>query len=159
MTVRTESAAGGAGRWLLLGTALLQAAAPPLIGFAGDATDPPIVPPGPFFAVWGAVVLGCLLAAAWGLPRRRAATTPYRLVQLPLSLVQLGFVGWLLAAGSRPAWLTLPYTLTAAWALTGVTVSAVMAGRPVLAATAVAGLLTVAATALRRRRPVLRPGT
>ncbi|MFB9445878.1 hypothetical protein Dvina_32195 [Dactylosporangium vinaceum] len=108
MTDRTERMPGGGGRWLLLGTALVQAAAPSLVGFDSDAADPPIVPPGPFFAVWGVVVLGCLLAAVWGLPRRRAGAAPYRLIQLPLSLVQLGFVAWLFAAGSRLAWLTLP---------------------------------------------------
>ncbi|MDG6109548.1 hypothetical protein Daura_31635 [Dactylosporangium aurantiacum] len=96
------------GRWLLLGTALLQASAPALVGFGGDGADPPIVPPASFFAVWGVVVLGCVLAALWGLPRRRAGTAPYRSIQLPLSAVQLGFVAWLVAARSPTAWLTLP---------------------------------------------------
>jgi hypothetical protein len=82
---------GRVGRWLLLGTAILQASAPPLIGFDSEAPDPPIVPPGPFFAVWGVVVLGCLLVALWGLPEQRANAAPYRHIQGPLALVQLGF--------------------------------------------------------------------
>lgn len=104
----TTFAAGGAGRWLLLGSALLQLAAPPLIGFDTDAADPPIVPPGPFFAVWGVVVLGCLVVAVRGLPRGRAHADPYRRIQVPLSLVQIGFAGWLRAAGSPVDWLTVP---------------------------------------------------
>lgn len=92
----------------MLTTAVLQAVAPPLVGFRSAATDPPLVPPGPFFAVWGVVLAGCLAVAVWGLPVERASTSPYRLVQVPLSLVQLGFVGWLCAAASSAGWLTVP---------------------------------------------------
>lgn len=99
---------GSRGRWLLLGTALAQAAAPPFAGFdQGSGSDPVVVPPGPFFAIWGPVVLGCLAAAVWGLPLRRATADPWRRVQLPLSLAQVGFVAWLVAAARLPV-LTLP---------------------------------------------------
>ncbi|MGR6966945.1 hypothetical protein ACU610_21020 [Geodermatophilus sp. URMC 61] len=99
---------GRRGRWLLLGTALAQAASPPLAGFEqGSGSDPVVVPPGPFFAIWGLVVLGCLAAAVHGLPLRRATTDPWRRVQVPLSTVQAGFVLWLVAAAQAPV-LTVP---------------------------------------------------
>ncbi|MEU8816715.1 hypothetical protein [Actinoplanes sp. NPDC048796] len=33
---------------------------------------------------------------------------PYRQIQVPLSLVHIGFVAWLIAAGSELKWLTVP---------------------------------------------------
>ena len=102
---------GERGRWLLLATAVAQAAAPSVIGFDQDAgNDPVIVPPGPFFGVWGLVVLGSLASAVWGLRRERATTAPYRRIQLPVSGVQTGFVLWLIAADRKPV-LTLPVFL------------------------------------------------
>ncbi|MGY1709683.1 hypothetical protein ACI8AC_09265 [Geodermatophilus sp. SYSU D00758] len=99
---------GSRGRWLLLATAVAQAAAPPFAGFdQGSGADPVVVPPGPFFAIWGPVVLGCLAAAVWGLPLRRATADPWRRVHVPLSLAQAGFVLWLVAAAWAPV-LTLP---------------------------------------------------
>ena len=104
----TAPPAGSRGRWLLLGTALAQAASPPLAGFdQGSGSDPVVVPPGPFFAIWGPVVLGCLAAAVYRLPVCRATTDPWRRVQLPLSAAQAGFVLWLVAAAQAPV-LTLP---------------------------------------------------
>lgn len=99
---------GSRGRWLLLGTALAQAASPPLAGLdQGSGSDPVVVPPGPFFAIWGPVVLGCLAAAVHGFPARRATTDPWRRVQVPLSAAQAGFVLWLVAAATAPV-LTVP---------------------------------------------------
>lgn len=93
------------GRWVLLATAMTQAASPALSGFTGEsASDPVIVPPGPFFGIWGIIVIGCVASALWGLPRERAATAPYARVQWPVSLAQLGFTAWLLAAVSSPVW-------------------------------------------------------
>ena len=101
-------APGARGRWLLLATAVAQLAAPPLAGFdQGSAADPVVVRPGPFFAIWGPVVLGCLAAALYGLPLRRATTEPWRRVQVPLSVAQTGFVLWLVAAAQAPV-LTVP---------------------------------------------------
>ncbi len=55
---------GRRARWLLLGTAVVQAASPLFAGFdQGSDADPVVVPPGPFFAVWGVVVLGSVAAA------------------------------------------------------------------------------------------------
>jgi hypothetical protein len=103
-----RTAAGGGGRWLLLVTAVAQAASPSVVGFdQSSVTDPVVVPPDPFFAIWGVVVLGCLTAAVWGLPAARASRAPWRQIQLPVSLVQLGFVVWLVAAARLPL-LTLP---------------------------------------------------
>lgn len=102
---------GTRARWVLLGTAVAQLAAPPFAGFdQGSAADPVVVPPGPFFAVWGPVVLGCLAAAVYGLPLRRATTEPWRRVQVPLSAAQVGFVLWLVAAARAPV-LTVPVFL------------------------------------------------
>ncbi|WP_432542558.1 hypothetical protein [Kineococcus sp. SYSU DK002] len=92
-----------AGRWVLLVTALAQLAGPALAGFdQGDAEDPVVVPPGPFFAVWAVVLLGCLAVAVRGFPRHRAGTAGYRRLHLPLSLAQVGFVAWLWAAATAP---------------------------------------------------------
>src|SRR3954452_13655831 len=96
------------GRWLLLLTAVAQAVSPLVIPFdQGSQRDPVVVPPGPFFAIWGVIVLGCLAAAAWGFPAARADRAPWRRVQLPLSLAQVGFVVWLVVAARLPV-LTLP---------------------------------------------------
>jgi hypothetical protein len=97
-----------AGRWLLLGTALVQAASPIVLPFGGSGDDPPVVPAGYAFAIWGVIVLGCLAAAAYGLPRRRAGSALFRAAQVRLSVVQLLFVAWLLAARSSAVWLTVP---------------------------------------------------
>jgi hypothetical protein len=102
----------GAGRWVLLATAAIQATAPILIDFSGSDTDLPIVPAEYAFIIWSPIVLGCLAAAAYGLPRQRAASPAYRALHLRLSLVQLLFVAWLLAATSTAVWLTLPIFVT-----------------------------------------------
>jgi hypothetical protein len=100
------------GRWLLLGTAIIQFVSPAFVTFGGFANDPPIVPPGPFFSIWGVITTGSLVVALWGLPTRRAASPLYQKIQIPLSLVHLGFVAWLGAATSKTAvWLTLPIFL------------------------------------------------
>jgi hypothetical protein len=99
------------GRWLLLGTALLQAATPALIPFAGSAEDPPVVPAGYAFSIWSVILAGCLAAALLGWPARRAASPAYRTVHLRLSVVHVLFLAWLLAARSSLVWLTLPIFL------------------------------------------------
>ncbi|MGX5358118.1 hypothetical protein [Kocuria sp. KH4] len=107
MTVPSARAAGSGtwGRWVLLVTAVTQAVSPALSGFTGGSgSDPVVVPPGPFFAIWGVIVIGCVASALWGLPRRRATTAPYARIQWPVSLAQIGFTAWLLAAVSSPAW-------------------------------------------------------
>ncbi|GAB2584158.1 hypothetical protein Aab01nite_54510 [Paractinoplanes abujensis] len=89
-------------------TALAQLASPAVAGFdQGSAEDPVVVPPGPFFAVWGVVVLGCLVVAVRGLPEQRAGSDDYRRLHVPLSLAQAGFVAWLLAAATAPV-ITVP---------------------------------------------------
>ncbi|WP_432493551.1 hypothetical protein [Kineococcus gypseus] len=96
------------GRWVLAGTALAQALSPLAAGFdQGSGDDPVVVPPGPFFAVWGVVLLGCLAVAVRGLAPPRAAAPLFRAVRAPLTLAQTGFVLWLLAAADAPV-LTVP---------------------------------------------------
>ena len=78
------------------------------MGFNQDEpADPVVVPPNAFFAIWSVILLGCLAVAAWGFPLRRAATSPWRQVQLPLALTQFAFVLWLIAARWAPL-LTVP---------------------------------------------------
>ncbi|AEV84327.1 hypothetical protein ACWT_3304 [Actinoplanes sp. SE50] len=93
---------------VLLATAILQAVSPLFVGFdQGEANDPVLVPPGPFFGIWGVVIAGSVAHAVWGLADRRSAVDPYRSVQLPLSLVHVLVAAWLLAAEHAP-WATLP---------------------------------------------------
>ena len=98
----------GVGRWVLLGTAVLQAVSPAVVPFSGDGDGPPIVPAGYTFVIWTPIVLGCVAAALYGLPRRRASSAAYRAVHLRLSAVQVLFVAWLLAAVSPAVGLTVP---------------------------------------------------
>lgn len=122
---------GDVGRWLLLGTAAGQAAAPGLIPFDATAQDPPVVPAGYTFGIWGLILVGCLASAVHGLPSARAASPAYRAVQLRLSVVQVLFVGWLLAAGSSAVWLTVPiFAVILVLTLTGLSRVLAAAGGP-----------------------------
>jgi len=101
---------GRRGRWLLLGTAVAQLASPAFVPFDLTGDDTVLVPPGPFFAIWGPITVGCLVAAVRGFPLHRATSAPWREVQLPLSVAQVGYVAWLVAAAAAPR-LTLPVFL------------------------------------------------
>lgn len=91
------------GRWLLLVTAVAQLASPAVAGFdQGSTEDPAVVPPGPFFAVWGVVLLGCTAVAIGGLPDQQAGSARYRALHGPLTVAQVGFVVWLVAAAVAP---------------------------------------------------------
>jgi hypothetical protein len=91
-----------------VGTSVLQLLSPAVVGFEENTSpDPPVVPPTFFFGIWAVITIGCVAAAAWGLPRSRAARTPYREVALPVSIVQLLFVLWLVLARAVPP-LTVP---------------------------------------------------
>lgn len=99
------------GRWIFLITAIVQFISPTFFPFDGSSTDPPITPPPIFFSIWGVITTGCLAAALWGFPARRATVAPYRHVQLPLSFTQVLFFCWLAAAtlqGQRFRIFTLP---------------------------------------------------
>jgi hypothetical protein len=116
-----QHGSGAWGRWVLLGTAITQAATPALSSFTGDTgVELVVVPPGPFFAIWAVIIAGCLASAIWGLPRGRALTGPYARIQFPLALAQVGFSAWLIAAGASPGW-TVPIFLlmlaALAWSL------------------------------------------
>ncbi|MGQ7296579.1 hypothetical protein [Quadrisphaera sp. KR29] len=103
-------------------------------GGAGG-TDLLITPAGYAFAVWGAVVAGCLAYAVYQLPAARGDEPAHRRVAWPFAGVMAGFVAWLVLAATAPTWTTA-------------LVFAVMLG-----------LLVVAYdTALRHRRLVRLPG-
>ncbi|OLR93073.1 hypothetical protein BJP25_19170 [Actinokineospora bangkokensis] len=94
------------GAWGLLVTAVLQAVGPLWAGFdQGRPDNPVVVPPGPFFAVWGLVLLGCLVVAVRGLGR--AGDPGFRRLHVPLTVAQVGFVLWLVFAARVPV-LTVP---------------------------------------------------
>lgn len=65
-----------------------------------------ITPAGYAFAVWGAVVVGCLAYAVYQLPAGRGDEPPYRRVAWPLAGVMAGFVAWLVLAATAPVWTT-----------------------------------------------------
>jgi len=117
------------GRWVLLVTALTQALSSVLTSFTGQVgTDPVVVPPGPFFAVWGLIIIGGLASALWGMPRPRATTAPYARIQGPVALAQVGFTAWLLAAVHAPGWIVpvfLVMLAALAWSLRAIVLSSV----------------------------------
>ncbi len=99
------------GRWVLLATAALQIGSPVLVPFSGSDDGPPVVPAGYAFSIWSVIVLGCLAAAGYGLSPARARSAAYRAVHVRLSVVQVLFAAWLLAAVSPAVWLTVPIFL------------------------------------------------
>lgn len=98
--------------WLLLALALLQIAAPLVPAIrdnsftqADRAGEPPIVPAGYAFAIWGLIEVLSLGWAIWSLARPTPLTE--RLAG-PLSVVFAGFTAWLLAVSFvDPNWLPL----------------------------------------------------
>lgn len=71
------------------------------------AGEPPIVPAGYAFSIWGLVEALCLAYAVWAL----VTTSPGREVRdrlaRPLSVVFAGFTLWLVAAEVEPVWSTV----------------------------------------------------
>ena len=94
---------------------LLFAAAPLLTpGFGGydpsqfpvDLGDPPMIPAGWAFAIWGVIYLWLVVSAAFGL-WRRAGNAGWDRTRAPLLVSLACGVPWLSVATSSPVWATL----------------------------------------------------
>lgn len=104
-------------RWLpplLLALALLQVASPPLFALTGSdqltadrAGEPPIVPAGYAFAIWGLVLALSLGYAAWALATRDRSARLKERIAAPLAVVLAGFTLWLAAVAVEPVWTPL----------------------------------------------------
>jgi hypothetical protein len=101
-------------RWALLGLAVAQVVAPVLSQrFGGTFTtadragEPPIVPPGWAFSIWGLVEVLSLGYAVWALPAHRPDPELRDRLARPLLVVFAGFTAWLAAAEIEPLWATV----------------------------------------------------
>lgn len=94
-------------RLLLTVTAMGMVASTALIpiGSFDDGRGHAVTPASAFFAIWGLVIVLCLIVAA--LSWRRSATPAYRVAGWPLVIAQLGFSVWLLVAWAQSAWGTV----------------------------------------------------
>ena len=71
------------------------------------ASEPPIVPPGWAFSIWGLVEVLSLAYAIWALPAHRPDPELRNRLARPLVAVFAGFSLWLAAAEIEPRWSTL----------------------------------------------------
>lgn len=69
--------------------------------------EPPIVPPGFAFAIWGVVLTLSAGYALWALLTRQQGPELRQRLAAPLAVVFTGFVAWLIAAAVEPNWTTL----------------------------------------------------
>lgn len=97
---------------LLLVLAVVQIASPVLIPSSTFTTadrvgEPPIVPAGYAFAIWGLVEILALGYAAWSLLTRRDGSLLREQLAAPLAVVFAGFSLWLVAAVVEPVWTTV----------------------------------------------------
>ena len=104
----------GRWRWALLGLAVAQVVSPVLSQLFGGtffnsdpASEPPIVPPGWAFSIWGLVEVLSLAYAIWALPAHRPDPELRNRLARPLVVVFAGFSVWLAAAEIEPRWSTL----------------------------------------------------
>lgn len=107
---------------------LLFAGAPLLTpGFGGydpsqfpvDLGDPPMIPAGWAFAIWGAIYLWLIVSAGYGMARR-AGDARWDATRLPLIVSFACGVPWLSVATASPVWATVliwPMTIAAIVAL------------------------------------------
>ncbi|MET8763390.1 hypothetical protein [Lentzea sp. NPDC004782] len=106
---------GLARRVLLVVTALGQVVSPLVVAAVGGgefttanrAGEPPIVPAGYAFSIWGLVEVLCLAYAVWALATRTSGQQLRDRLARPLSLVFAGFTAWLIAAELEPLWTTV----------------------------------------------------
>ncbi|MCX2951610.1 hypothetical protein [Lentzea sp. NEAU-D7] len=71
------------------------------------AGEPPIVPAGYAFSIWGLVEALCLAYAVWALVTRTPGGALRDRLARPLCLVFTGFTAWLTAAEVEPVWATV----------------------------------------------------
>lgn len=71
------------------------------------AGEPPIVPPGFAFSIWGLVLALSAGYALWALLTRRQGAELRERLAAPLAVVFAGFAAWLVAAVVQPTWATL----------------------------------------------------
>ncbi|MGW6441462.1 hypothetical protein [Lentzea sp. NPDC055074] len=69
--------------------------------------EPPIVPAGYAFSIWGLVEALCLAYAVWALVTRTPGQEVRDRLARPLSVVFAGFTVWLVAAEVEPVWSTV----------------------------------------------------
>jgi hypothetical protein len=69
--------------------------------------EPPIVPAGYAFSIWGVIIALALGYAIWALPRWRPCLALRDRLAVPLVLACAGFSLWLVAAALEPRWTTL----------------------------------------------------
>ena len=74
---------------------------------ADRAGEPPIVPAGYAFSIWGLVEVLCLAYAVWALVTRAPGHEVRDRLARPLSVVFAGFTVWLVAAEVEPVWSTV----------------------------------------------------
>lgn len=102
-------------RGLLVALALGQLAAPFVIDAAGGGAfttadrsgEPPIVPAGYAFSIWGLIEAFSLAYAVWAFSDRRPDPALRDQLAVPLLVTFAGFSAWLVAAELEPTWATL----------------------------------------------------
>lgn len=114
-TAGVSGRTGLAWRWVLVVLALGQVVSPLLVSALGGgafttsdrAGEPPIVPAGYAFSIWGLVEVLCLAYAVWALVTRSPGQQLRDRLARPLSVVFAGFTVWLVAAEVEPVWSTV----------------------------------------------------
>ena len=74
---------------------------------ADRAGEPPIVPVGGTFSIWGVIIAVSVAYAIWAFPGRGPDVELRNRLAVPLAVVFVGFNAWLVAAELEPNWATL----------------------------------------------------
>ncbi|MET9224515.1 hypothetical protein [Lentzea sp. NPDC003310] len=115
MTARAGDRTAVPWRVLLVVLALGQVVSPLVVSALGGgefrtsdrAGEPPIVPAGYAFSIWGLVEALCLAYAVWALVTRSPGHEVRDRLAKPLCVVFAGFTVWLVAAEVEPVWSTV----------------------------------------------------
>ncbi|WP_439658484.1 hypothetical protein ACSHWB_39825 [Lentzea sp. HUAS TT2] len=114
-TARSDTRSAVVWRVVLVLLALGQVVSPLVVSALGGgefrtsdrAGEPPIVPAGYAFSIWGLVEALCLAYAVWALFTRTPGRDVRDRLAKPLSVVFAGFTVWLVAAEVEPVWSTV----------------------------------------------------